>query len=52
MMGLIQGLRDNLEKETSAQEELHRQLTKERAERREDVEALRQVCPLFHVSHH
>jgi hypothetical protein len=51
MMGFIQGLRDNLEKETSAREELHRQLTKERAERREDVEALRQVRPLFHVSH-
>jgi hypothetical protein len=54
MMDLIQGLRENLGKETNAREELHRQLaeetgareelhrqlTKERAERREDVEAL------------
>ncbi|KIM72202.1 hypothetical protein PILCRDRAFT_744773 [Piloderma croceum F 1598] len=51
MMGLIQGLRENLEKETGAREELHKQLTKERAERREDVEALRQVRFLFSFSH-
>jgi hypothetical protein len=50
MMGLIQGLRENLEKETSAREELHKQLTKERAERREDVESLRQVRFLFSFS--
>src|SRR5882724_448602 len=51
MMGFIQGLRENLGKETNAREELHRQLTKERAERREDVEALRQVRFLFNFSH-
>jgi len=66
MMDLIQGLRENLGKETNAREELHRQLaeetgareelhrqlTKERAERREDVEALQQVRPLFILSHY
>ncbi|KIM71984.1 hypothetical protein PILCRDRAFT_746965 [Piloderma croceum F 1598] len=65
MMGLIQGLRENLGKESSAREELHRQLveetgareklrrqlTKERAEHREDVEALRQVTLLITPLH-
>ncbi|KIM73213.1 hypothetical protein PILCRDRAFT_829303 [Piloderma croceum F 1598] len=51
MMGLIQGLRENLEKETGAWEELHKQLMKERAERREDVEALQQVTLLITPLH-